>query len=108
MANRGRNITISVLYGGELYSLETYINEYRNLMMLLFDRIGPEGFGDCLGMGKCATCLISIDGNKSKLTSYDRNEETTIAKAGITDKNVRLSCQILIDEGIDGLELSIL
>lgn len=108
MVDPERNIMITVRCEGELYTIKTYPNEYRNLMMLLFDRIGPEDFGDCLGMGKCATCLISIEGNKSMLTSYDRNEETTVAKAGITDKNVRLSCQIQIDQQINGLEITVL
>lgn len=108
MVNRETAIEITVLYEHELYALKTYLNEYRNLMTLLFDKISPEGFGDCLGMGKCATCMVRVMENQNNFTSYNRNEETTIAKAGITDKNVRLSCQIQIDQHINGLKIEIL
>lgn len=103
-----RNITLTIIYQGETYSIKTYANEYRNLMMLIYDRVATEEFGECLGMGKCGTCLVEIIHSPKTLTSFDRNEATTIEKAGITGKNVRLSCQIVIDENIDGLEVEVL
>lgn len=108
MVSRERNIIVNVLCEGELYTIKTFPGEYRNLMMLLVDRINPEDFGECLGMGKCATCAVRIMENQSKLTSFDRNEETTIAKAGIAGKDIRLSCQILIDEHLNGVEIECL
>ena len=76
-------------------------------MMLILDKISPEDFGDCLGMGKCGTCLVETSGNANILTSYNRNEEATIAKAGI-NKNLRLACQILVDENIHGIRVEVL
>lgn len=108
MVNRETEIIVTARYEEELYILKTHPNEYRSLMMLLLDRINPEGFGDCLGMGKCATCMVRIMENENNCTSYDRNEETTIARAGITDKNVHLSCQIQVDQQINGLKITIL
>lgn len=103
-----RNITIDIIYEGEIYSVKTYPNEYRSLMMLIYDRLATEEFGECLGMGKCGTCVVEILESPHQLSSFDRNEATTIAKAGIKGKNVRLSCQILIDENIDGLKVEVL
>lgn len=92
---------------GETYLFHTYPNEYRSLMMLIYDRLSPEEFGDCLGMGKCGTCLVEIHGYVGQISSYNRNEETTIQKAGI-DADLRLACQILIDEHIDGSVVTVL
>lgn len=100
-------ITITVIYGEKTQFITTYPNEYRNLMMLIYDNLYVEEFGECLGMGKCGTCLIEIVENKGELTSFDRNEETTIGKSCFTHKNVRLSCQILIDEHLNGLKIKV-
>lgn len=105
MINPKKKIRISVIYEGETHDVETYPNEYRSLMMLIYDLLSPDGFGDCLGMGKCGTCLIEIN-NDINLTSYNRNEETTLLKAG-NAKGLRLACQILIDEHIDGLVVTV-
>ena len=103
-----KNISISVCYDGKIHEIKTYTNEYRSLMMLIYDQIYTEGFGECLGMGKCGTCLVEIISSKYPLTYYERNEETTLLKAGNTDKNVHLSCQIMIDEYINGLKVNVL
>lgn len=99
-------ISLTVICGGEIYKLKTYPNEYRNLMMLIYDKLGPEDFGDCLGMGKCGTCLIEIESG-TYLNSYNRNEETTLLKSG-TNKGLRLACQILIDEHINGITVKLI
>lgn len=100
------DISLTVNINGEVYHLKTHANEYRNLMMLIYDKIGPEDFGDCLGMGKCGTCLVAIE-SKIGLSSHDRNEETTLRRAG-TGYGSRLACQILIDEQINGLTVKVL
>lgn len=106
--NSKKEINIWITYEGEQHLVKTYPNEYRNLMMLIYDKIFVEDFGDCLGMGRCGTCLIEMNQASAGLTSYDRNEQTTISKSGITDSKVRLSCQILIDQNLDGLKLTVL
>ena len=103
-----KNISITILCEGKIYHIKTYPNEYCSLMMLIYDKISPEEFGDCLGMGKCGTCLIEIIESQSKLSSYNRNEETTLAKHGIRSKHVRLACQILIDDQINDLKFNVL
>jgi 2Fe-2S ferredoxin len=104
---RQNNISVTVVYDGEPHVIKTYASEYRNLMMLISDKLYPEEFGDCGGMGRCGTCLVEVMESPGKLSSFDRNEKATIARIGVTGGNVRLSCQILIDENIDGLKLNI-
>ncbi len=77
-------------------------------MMLIYDKLFTEEFGECLGMGKCGTCLVEIVSSAHQLTYYERNEEATLLKAGHTGKDVRLSCQVMADECIDGLTVRIL
>lgn len=77
-------------------------------MMLIYDNLYPDDFGDCLGMGKCGTCLIEILEFKTQPTFLDRNEGTTIERQHMQNKNIRLACQILIDEHLDGLKIKVL
>lgn len=103
-----KDITISVFCDGENHEIKTYTNEYRSLMMLIYDKIYTEGFGECLGMGKCGTCLVEIMSNHKRLSYHERNESTTLLKAGYAGKEVRLSCQLIIDELMNGLKVNVL
>ena len=95
-------------YGGQTYLLESNDNEYRNLMSLLKDKICPEDFGQCGGMGRCGTCLIKLSGvSGDSLLSY-RNEHETLRKMGIVDPEVRLSCQILVNEDLKDVVVQLL
>ncbi|WGQ09695.1 2Fe-2S iron-sulfur cluster-binding protein [Pedobacter gandavensis] len=110
--NSGNNIglkiiTLTVLWDEGSYEIETFANEYRSLMTLIFDRIGPEDFGECLGMGKCGTCLVEIIQNHT-LTDFGRNECNTLNKHGISDPGMRLACQLLIDEHCNGMIVRLL
>ncbi|WP_423148147.1 2Fe-2S iron-sulfur cluster-binding protein [Rubrolithibacter danxiaensis] len=107
MLNRLRDITIKIHQSDEVYEINTYTGEYRNLMMLLSDKIYLDDFGECKGMGRCGTCLIEILKSKNSLPIQERNEETTIRKAGITNQNIRLACQLLIDEHLNNIEIRI-
>lgn len=103
-----KNITISVYYDGECQEIHTYTNEYRSLMMLIFDRIYTDSFGECLGMGKCGTCLVEIMSSKHELSCYERNEDMTLLRNIKAKENIRLSCQLIIDEKMDGLVVKVL
>jgi ferredoxin, 2Fe-2S len=107
MEERLNDIVVHVFYEGQEYKLNTFPNEYRSLMMLIYDRIYTEGFGDCLGMGKCGTCLVEIISSPHELSYYDRNEETTLLRTGVQSRDIRLACQMVIDESIDGLKVNI-
>lgn len=101
-------IKITVIYEGRVNIVNTRPNGYRNLMMLIYDCISTEEFGECLGMGKCATCLVEVLESQQAYHTLERNEMTTLSKHGINNKNVRLSCQILIDEQLDGLKINVI
>lgn len=70
-------------------------------MDLINDKLYVEDFGECRGIGRCGTCLISYTSEKT-LPEMDRNEKTTLVKAGVDGAEWRLSCQIMIDELLDG------
>lgn len=101
-------IHIRVLVAGEEYQLQTRPGEYRSLMALIYDKVYVNDFGECRGMGRCGTCRVSIDGDTATLTGMDRNEAATLAKWDAAGGDVRLSCQILIDEHLNGHTVTVL
>ena len=106
----GRNgfIEITIIWEGEEYEITTFPNEYRSLMMLIYDHIGPDEFGVCLGMGKCATCLVEILNSNENLMAIDRNETATLQKHEIHHPGFRLSCQLQVDENMHGVKIRII
>jgi ferredoxin, 2Fe-2S len=94
------DIVFTVLFGNKKYKIQTYQGEYRNLMQLIADKIFIEDFGECKGMGRCGTCMVTITSWKNREPLKERNEVTTLNKAGNDNKNVRLSCQILITKDL--------
>ena len=106
MTKRDEILFIIVSEGRE-YSISTFKNEYRSLMTLVQDKLYIDGFGDCGGMGRCATCIVRLD-NLQTVDHMDRNELSTLSKQGITDPSIRLSCQIFIEISLDGAIVTIL
>lgn len=101
-------IQFTVIEYGKPITVQSYTNEYRNLMILLRDKVFVEEFGECGGLGRCATCLVRATGLKGTATQKERNEPVTLLKYGIEDNAIRLSCQILITSDIDGSTFEIL
>ena len=93
-------IYFTAYYEGEKHELQTYTYEYRNLMMLLFDKLYIEDFGECKGMGRCGTCAVKISGLSKVVNTLGRNEEQTLIKIGVRGEEIRLSCQMLVDESL--------
>lgn len=100
-------INIKIINGEKIHEIKTYRAEYRNLMQLLNNSIYLENFGECGGMGRCATCLVKISGLKGNVNFLERNEKATIQKAGLSGLNVRLACQILITEDLHEATINI-
>lgn len=72
--------------------VEFKINEYHNLMELLFDRY-MQDWGDCKGRAWCGTCHIQIvEGYISEDMGED--EKNTLSKNVDVAHNSRLACQI--------------
>jgi 2Fe-2S ferredoxin len=101
-------IRITVIYEEDTYELETYEGEYRNLMMLIFDKIYTEEFGECKGMGRCGTCMVEIRSDHHNLGDMQRNEESTIRKITTPRKDIRLACQLMINSGLQDIKVKIL
>ncbi|MBU0695933.1 MAG: 2Fe-2S iron-sulfur cluster binding domain-containing protein [Bacteroidetes bacterium] len=101
-------IKIEVIYDGNSYFLQTTKHAYANLMVLLLNELTDEDFGDCKGMGKCGTCLIEILEGNDDLERQDRNEETTLSKMKINQSNIRLACQLLVDESLMGIKIRVI
>ena len=102
------NISFEIIYNGESHQITTRRNEYVNLMMLIYDQFADDEFGDCRGMGKCGTCMVEILNASEDLASFDRNEVTTLAKMNVNQQNIRLSCQLMIDDKLNGLQIRVL
>jgi 2Fe-2S ferredoxin len=103
-----RTIRIHVMVHEKEFVLDTYPNEYSNLMMLIYDKIYPHDFGDCKGIGRCGTCHIKILTPTLALSQLDRNERTTLSRLEASNIDSRLACQILINSSIDGLHVEIM
>ena len=101
------DIGITVLINGEKHSIMTRRGEYRNLMMLLYDKFYVEDFGECKGTGRCGTCHIHILNPIGELLNKEGNETTTLQRMGPVSVNSRLACQILIDEKLNGLKIEV-
>lgn len=106
MSNRDV-IQLKILYEGEEYIIHTYQREYRSLMHLIQDKLYPFDFGECGGMGRCATCQVRL-GQPVVNNSMDRNESSTLSKFDVTDPTIRLSCQLLVDKELDNIPITVI
>lgn len=104
-----KTICFTAYFEGKTYNIQSYPYEYRSLMALLYDKIYiDDDFGECKGMGRCGTCVIQILNPKKEITFFNRNETATLSKMGINEEHIHLSCQIELNEHIDGLEIEVL
>lgn len=101
-------IKLTVTDNGSEQAIETLSGEYRNLMVLLKDKMYFDYFGECGGMGRCATCVIRVAGLKGSSITKERNEDATLSKYGYKEAEIRLSCQILLSSDLDGATIEIL
>ncbi|WP_427452355.1 2Fe-2S iron-sulfur cluster-binding protein [Litorimonas sp. WD9-15] len=61
---------------------------------------------DCGGACACATCHVYIEGDYlSKLKEKDDMEDSMLDFAENVQDNSRLSCQILMSDALDGIEV---
>jgi len=109
LTGQGKNNTIAfkVICFDEEKMIQTYQGEYRNLMTLLNEKFYLESFGECRGMGRCCTCVVEVVAMENCLVGKQRNEANTLNKMGVDKPNMRLACQIMIDEELDNAEITI-
>lgn len=103
-----KDIKLTIIENGSINIIETKHGEYMSLMFLLKDKLLLDGFGECGGVGRCATCIIKVAGIKGSSNIKERNEPTTLSKIGYKDKDIRLSCQLLITKDLNESEIEII
>jgi 2Fe-2S ferredoxin len=100
MTEHPRDITFTLLYFGEKTIVNVYEGEFRNLMVLINEKIYVEDFGECRGIGRCGTCLIEIETDNA-ISPMERNEKSTLNKCAVKKDTFRLSCQVMINAGLN-------
>ena len=96
-------IDFVLVQGDEEIRVKTYPREYADLRLLIKDYLRRDDFGQCTGMGRCATCMVTISSNtNAALTQNNKllNKES--------DRLVKLSCQVIINDGLANKSISIL
>lgn len=68
-------------------------------MVLINEEIYVEDFGECKGIGRCATCLVEIE-TENELSPMERNEKSTLNKCAVKKAGLRLSCQVMINAAL--------
>ncbi len=101
-------IRFTIIENNKKQVIETYDGEYRNLMFLLKDKLYLDDFGECSGMGRCATCIVRINGLTGSSATKERNEPVTLSQRGYTEDNIRLSCQLYITADLENTEIEVL
>lgn len=99
------NINFTISFGGVEYPVSCYEGEFRNLMVLINEKIYVEDFGECKGIGRCGTCLVLVD--FVSLPQPDRNEASTLRKVAIKLPGLRLSCQLMITKELQNAYITI-
>jgi 2Fe-2S ferredoxin len=108
MESPSHPIRFTLIYDGEEHQIATRWGEYRDLKMLIEDMFFPEDFGQCGGMGRCATCMVEIEGLNGESALMKRNEASTLKKFVPGRGAVRLSCQIAVDGSLANTRVKIL
>jgi ferredoxin, 2Fe-2S len=101
------NIHITVLLEGKKYELNTYLGEYRNLMMLIYDKLITEDFGECKGVGRCGTCHIQVLNAPAGLNTTEGKEEITLSRVPGRQENSFLACQIMLVPSLNNLVVQV-
>jgi len=107
MIEHKKDIFFTLISFDEKIKVATYEGEFRNLMMLINEKIYVEDFGECKGIGRCATCLVEVEGVGDAASFMDRNEKSTLEKAAVKKPNLRLSCQIMINSALQNASIKI-
>ena len=107
MITHQRDIIFNLVYLDETITVATYEGEFRNLMVLINEKIYVEDFGECKGIGRCGTCLIEVEGLPVESMKMDRNEKSTLQKCAVKGKNLRLSCQVMINSTLHNATIKV-
>lgn len=108
MGKEIKTISFTVIENGTQIPVTARHGSYPNLMYLLKEELQLESFGECGGVGRCATCVVTTKGITGATLIKERNEPATLSKLGFEEANIRLSCQIYITTDLNDAEISLL
>lgn len=108
MTKELQTIQFTVIDNGTEIPITTRHGSHPNLMFLLKEKLSLDSFGECGGVGRCATCVVETDGLKGRSMIKERNEPTTLSKLGHDEENIRLSCQLYVTADLEGAEITLL
>lgn len=99
-------ITLTISSTSATATFKVKPHEYRNLMALIADKLELDDFGQCGGMGRCGTCAVRIKSIKA-LCRSPANEDATLKKMGLFNTDLRLSCQLPLNQELDLVTISL-
>lgn len=108
MTKKLQPIQFTVIDNGNKIAISSHHGSHPNLMFLLKEKLSLDSFGECGGVGRCATCLVKAVGVKGKSVVKERNEPATLSKLGYEAEAIRLSCQLYVTADLDGAVITIL
>ena len=92
-------------------SAELEAMEGFRVMEIIRDWSSDSGIGikaECGGACACATCHVYVDAEwTDKLHEMREDEEDRLDEAFDVEPNSRLSCQLIMNEDLDGLKVTI-
>lgn len=103
------DIRISIIdREGKKHQIQAPTDMNMNIMELVRSyELVPEGtIGTCGGMAMCASCQCYILSNH-KLPEMSADEDLMLLEAFHVQENSRLSCQLFIENNLDGLEIEL-
>jgi 2Fe-2S ferredoxin len=101
-------IQFTVIDNEQRFPIKVTHGSYPNLMFLLKEQLSLNSFGECGGVGRCATCVVKAIGIKGNSVIKERNEPVTLQKLGYDEDTIRLSCQLYITPDLEGSEITVL
>ena len=78
----------------------------------VMEAIRDNGFDEllalCGGCCSCATCHVHVDAEfAGKMPAMDEDEDDLLESSDHRNEQSRLSCQIVMDDALDGLKVTI-
>lgn len=93
---------VFIQHDGTEYPIDGEVGQ--SLMRVAVNNNIPGIDADCGGECACATCHVFVDDTwLTRAGSAGDDEERLLGFAATRQRNSRLSCQILINEDLDGL-----
>lgn len=93
---------------GVIHDVEAPTDMAMNMMEVVRSyELAPEGtVGICGGMAMCASCQCYVTSDH-ELSEMSDDEDAMLAEAFHVKPNSRLSCQIVVSDDLDGLEIEL-